>query len=187
MSQSEEMPPRVETVEQAGVSTLPRSDREERPAQGPFSAAAAPATREADAGAWRDQSLRLRAEMDNFRRRQQRLTEERVAEERERLISQFATVADDLERALESGDSSLAGLRQGVALTHQAWMRLLAREGVESIRPTGEMFDPRWHEAVSTVPYGAIGVRPDTVVEVVRDGYRIGDRLVRPARVIVAV
>jgi molecular chaperone GrpE len=136
---------------------------------------------------WRDRALRLQAEMENFRKRQQRLAEARVAEERERLIAQFATIADDLERALEAGSANVASLREGVSLTHKALIRLLAREGAEPIRPKGEMFDPEWHEAVSTVPYTAVGVRPNTVVNVIRDGYRIGDRLVRPARVVVAV
>lgn len=140
-----------------------------------------------DVEQWRDRALRLQAEMANLRKRQERLTEQRVAEERERLVAQFAAVADDLERALAAGTSSLDTLRQGVGLTQQALLRMLAREGVLPIHPRGEMFDPRWHEAVSTVPHTAVGVRPNTVVDVTRDGYRIGDRLVRPAHVVVAV
>lgn len=179
------LPQRAAEATLQGEGTPAHENHEEQPVIEQPSPAVS--DREPDVEVWRDRALRLQAEMENFRKRQQRLTDERVAEERERLLSQFATVADDLERALEAGNSSLAGLREGVALTYQAVIRLLAREGAEPIRPKGEMFDPEWHEAVGTVPSAVVGVRPNTVVDIVRDGYRIGDRLVRPARVIVAV
>jgi molecular chaperone GrpE len=66
-------------------------------------------------------------------------------------------------------------------------MRLLNQEGVESIPAKGAWFDPALHEAVSTVSHLDAGVEPQRVVEVTERGYRIGDRLLRPARVIVAV
>jgi molecular chaperone GrpE len=144
-----------------------------------------------EAEVWRERALRLQAEMENFRKRQHRLAEARIAEERDRLLNQFATIADDLERALQAREAGATSLREGVALTHQAMMRLMQQEGVEVIRPEGQTFDPRWHEAVSTVPHTRAGVPPNTVVQVVRNGYRLGkpgeDRLIRPARVIVAI
>jgi molecular chaperone GrpE len=136
--------------------------------------------------AWRDRALRLQAEIDNFRKRQRRLAEERILADRERLLRSFLRVADDLERALNADGVDGDSLRQGVDLTHQTLMRILDQEGAEPIEALGQPFDPAWHEAIGTVPNGHVGVEPDTVVEVVEAGYRMGDRLLRPARVIVA-
>ena len=140
---------------------------------------------------WRDRALRLQAEIENFRKRQERLAEERIVADRERLLRAFLSVADNLERALSTDGVDAESLRQGVDLTHQAMMRLLDREGVEPIQAAGQPFDPAWHEAVGTVPSqgaaaGASEAEPDMVAKVVRPGYRLGDRLLRPARVIVA-
>lgn len=135
---------------------------------------------------WRDRALRLQAERENFRKRQQRLAEERIAEGRERVLRSFLQVADDLERVLNADEVDAESLRQGVYLTYQTLMRLLAQEGVETIQAVGQPFDPMWHEAVSAVPHQDTGVEPNTVVRIEQEGYRLGDRLLRPARVIVA-
>jgi len=135
---------------------------------------------------WRDRALRLQAEIENFRKRQQRLAEERIIADRERLLRAFLHVTDDLERALDADGADAESLQQGVGLTYQTMVRLLDREGVESIQAQGQPFDPAWHEAVGTVPHQSAGAEPDAVVEVVQPGYRLGDRLLRPARVIVA-
>ena len=135
---------------------------------------------------WKDRALRLEAEMDNFRKRQRRLAEDQVQADKERLLRAFLAVADDLARALSADGVDAESLRQGVDLTYQSMMRLLSQEGVEPIEAEGQPFDPAWHEAVGTVSHEEAGVEPDTVVEVVQPGYRIGDRLLRPARVIVA-
>ena len=136
--------------------------------------------------AWRDRALRLQAEIENFRKRQQRLAEERILADRERLLRAFLDVADNLERALDADTASVGSLRQGVDLTHQTLMRLLNHEGVEPVLALGQPFDPAWHEAVSTVSHAQAGAEPNTIVEVGQNGYRLGDRLLRPARVIVA-
>jgi len=135
---------------------------------------------------WKDRALRLEAEMDNFRKRQRRLAEDRIAADRERLLRAFLAVADDLARALSADGVDAESLRQGVDLTYRGLLRLLDQEGVEPIEAEGQPFDPAWHEAVGTVPHEEAGVEPDIIVEVVQPGYRIGDRLLRPARVIVA-
>ncbi len=135
---------------------------------------------------WRDRALRLQAEMENFRKRQQRLANDRVEADRERLLRSFLHVADNLERALDAKETGSNGLRQGVEMTHQALMQLLEREGVDRIEAQGQLFDPTWHEAISTVLHQEIGTEPDTVVNVTQAGYRIGQRLLRPARVVVA-
>jgi|YNPBryantNP2012_1023418.scaffolds.fasta_scaffold00051_8 molecular chaperone GrpE len=136
---------------------------------------------------WRERAIRLQAEMENFRKRQQRLADERIASEREKLLRAFLEIADDLERALNTDGADVQAIREGVKLTYQAMQHLIAREGAEPIRPVGEPFDPAWHEAVASVPHAQAQVEPDTVVEVVQTGYRIGERLLRPARVIVAL
>jgi len=136
--------------------------------------------------AWRDRALRLQAEIENFRKRQQRLAEERILADRERLLRAFLDVADNLERALDADTASVGSLRQGVGLTHQTLMRILGQEGVEPIQSVGQPFDPAWYEAVDTVSHQQAGVEPGTIVQVEQEGYRLGDRLLRPARVIVA-
>jgi len=135
---------------------------------------------------WQDRALRLQAEMENLRKRQQRLADERIAADRERLLRTFLGVADDLERALNTDGTDAESLRQGVDLTYQSLMRLLDQEGARPIQAEGQSFDPSWHEAVGTAPHQYAVAEPDTVVEVVQSGYRLGNRLLRPARVIVA-
>jgi molecular chaperone GrpE len=135
---------------------------------------------------WRDRALRLQAEMENFRKRQRRLADEQILADRERLLTQILSVADDLERALEAGQANAQSLRQGVALTHQSLLRVLRQEGVEPIQAQGQTFDPAWHEALGTIPHENVGAEPGKVVRVIRQGYRMGERLLRPSRVIIA-
>lgn len=135
---------------------------------------------------WQDLALRLQAEMENFRKRQRRLAQDEVASERERLLRGVLSVADNLERALAEsrGDS---GLRQGVEVTYNALAQWLKQQGVERLHSRGKPFDPAWHEAVSTVSRAQYGVEPQTVVEVMEEGYTLNGRLLRPAKVVVAV
>jgi molecular chaperone GrpE len=135
---------------------------------------------------WCDRALRLQAEMENYRKRQQRLAQDQIDSERQRLLRDFLQVVDDLERALDAS-ASREGLRQGVRLTHRSAVRLLEREGVERIQPQHQPFDPTWQEAVSTVRYDQAGSPPNTVFQVLEPGYRLGDQLLRPAKVVVAV
>jgi molecular chaperone GrpE len=155
----------------------PRTERAEQPAR------QAP---QADGQDWRDRALRLQAEMDNFRKRQQRLAQDEIQSERQRLLRDFLPIVDDLERALAAARDG-GGLREGVELTHRAALQLLRREGVERIEDRGHDFDPSWHEAVTTVDHRQAGVPPNVIVEVLAPGYRYGEQLLRPARVVVAV
>lgn len=146
-----------------------------------------PQTEESSSEMWRDRALRLRAEMDNFRKRQRRLAEERVTADRERLLRSFLSVADDLERAVAAAhNSDAAGVRQGLEITQQKLMHMLKREGVEPIDAQDQHFDPAWHEAVSVVRRNGADELPQTVADVLEPGYRLGDRLLRPAKVVVA-
>jgi molecular chaperone GrpE len=155
-----------------------------RPARAPSASRERP--EEEGVEEWRDQALRLQAEMQNYRRRQQRLAEERIVEEREHLLRAFLHVADNLERALNANKVSLESLRNGVELTYQTLMQVLDQEGAQPIQAIGQPFDPAWHEAVGTVSHQQAGIEPGTVAVVTQVGYRLGDRLLRPALVIVA-
>lgn len=137
--------------------------------------------------AWRERALRLQAEMDNFRKRQQRRADEQIEEERGRMLGAFLQIVDDLERALGAPEDSGQNLRRGVELIHRSALRLLQQEGVEPIEAQGGRFDPNWHEAVATIPLRGRGMAPYTITQVVEPGYRMGERLLRPAKVVVAV
>jgi molecular chaperone GrpE len=178
------VPVRVEWKKEDEALPTPRAEQPLKEA-GVVQAPALDEEIASDLEVWRDRALRLQAEMENFRKRQRRLTEERVAEDRERLLRSFLHVADDLQRALQADQADSESLRQGVRLTRQGMLRILEQEGAEPVAAQGRPFDSTWHEAVGTAP-GGRGVQPGTVVEVVQEGYRLGDRLLRPARVIVA-
>ncbi len=135
---------------------------------------------------WQDLALRLQAEMENFRKRQRRLAQDEVVSERERLLRGMLSVADNLERALAESHAD-SGLRRGVEVTYNGLMQWLCQQGVERLQSRGEPFDPARHEAISTVPRETYGVRPQTVVEVMEEGYTLNGRLLRPAKVVVAV
>lgn len=132
---------------------------------------------------WQATAQRLQAEMENFRKRQQRRADEAIAGERERLLSLFLPVADNLARALSQEQEQDESLRQGVKLIYRELMRALETEGVTRLATLGQPFSPDLHEAVATVPTLA---EPDTIVEEIEPGYKLGDRLLRPARVVVA-
>jgi molecular chaperone GrpE len=134
---------------------------------------------------WRDRALRLQAEMDNYRKRQQRIAQEQSRSEQERLLHDVLGVADDLDRTLAAATQDTP-IRRGVALTRDGLMRLLRQHGVERVEARDQPFDPTCHEAVDVVSAAALGVEPGVVVRVTQAGYRRGERLLRPARVVVA-
>lgn len=136
---------------------------------------------------WRERALRLQADMDNYRKRQRRLAQEQIDAESQRLLRSFLSVVDNLERALSAPAGDSASLREGVRLTLRDALQLLGRAGVEPIRADNQTFDPNWHEAVATVGHDRAGIGPNIVVQTTEPGYRIEDKLLRPAKVIVAV
>jgi len=127
--------------------------------------------------------LRVTAEFDNFRKRTDRdrrdVSERAVAG----LIEELLPIVDDFERALEA-DTADSAYREGVAIIHRQLADLLQRRGVRPIDAVGAMFDPRLHQAVTyeSVP----GHEDGEVVEELRRGYLLGDRLLRPSMVKVA-
>ena len=142
----------------------------------------------ADAEAKRDEYLadlqRLAADFDNYRKRSAREQQAFAARAHERLIAKLLPVLDDLERALDAAEHhEQAKLIEGVEMTRSALASTLASEGLVEIEAEGA-FDPHAHEALMTQPVD--DVEPDQIVQVVQKGYRLGDVVLRPARVIVA-
>jgi molecular chaperone GrpE len=141
-----------------------------------------------DAEAKRDEYLadlqRLAADFDNYRKRVLREQEAFAARATARLVERLLPVVDDLERALDAAEHhEEAKVIEGVRLTRDALLTTLRSEGLEEITAEGA-FDPHVHEALLSQPME--GVEPGSIVEVVQRGYRLGDAVVRPARVIVA-
>ena len=130
-----------------------------------------------------DRLQRLKAEFDNYRKRAARDQESLVARSTERLVKELLPVVDDLERALEAAAKhEEAKLEDGVRLVHRALRDTLAREGLVEIETDGK-FDPHVHEALVAQPSEA---DEGSVIDVVQKGYRLGDRVLRPARVVIA-
>ena len=131
-----------------------------------------------------DLAQRVQADFENYRKRAAREQERLVAHAHERLVRELLPVLDDLERALEAAERhEEAKLVEGVKLVEQSLRRALAKEGLAEIEAEGA-FDPHVHEALLTKP--GDGIESGNVLEVVQRGYRVGDRVVRPAKVIVA-
>ena len=132
----------------------------------------------------KDRFLRLAAEYDNFRRRVQREKEQYSAEAIERFAADLLAVLDDFDRALAAKPGSADAVVLGVRLTDKKLRAMLSRHGIECVDPSGQKFDPKFHEAVQRVPSG--DKVPGTVVAVFEKGYTLKGRLLRPARVQVA-
>ena len=131
-----------------------------------------------------DQLQRVTADFDNFRKRAARDYESLASRAAERLVTALLPVLDDLGRALEAAEEhEEAKLEEGVRLVHRQLADTLRREGLEEV-PTDGMFDPHVHEALLAQP--AEGRESGEILDVVQKGYRLGDRVLRPARVVVA-
>ena len=178
--------PPIKTFDEAVQTTVPDRGPTDLPDPAP-DAEPMPAGRQEPDTDWCDRALRLQAEMENYRKRQQRLAQDQINDERQRLLRAFLGIVDDLARALQAPAGDADGLRQGVQITHRAALQMLKKEGVEEVPAWNQPFDPAWHQAVSTVPHRQANARPDTVVQVVEQGYKLGDQLLRPAKVVVAV
>jgi molecular chaperone GrpE len=126
---------------------------------------------------------RVAAEFENFRKRAARERDELFKLANERLVKELLPVLDDLGRALEAAEQhEEAKLEDGVRLVHRHLAQVLEKEGLAEIETEGK-FDPHVHEALLSQPSDA---EEGTVIEVLQKGYRLGDRVLRPARVVVA-
>ena len=126
---------------------------------------------------------RIAADFDNFRKRTARDHQALVATATERLVKNLLPVLDDLERALEAAaEHEEVKLEEGVRLVHRELSHVLQKEGLTAVETDGK-FDPHEHEALLTQPSEA---EEGAIVEVIQKGYRLGDRVLRPARVVVS-
>jgi len=130
-----------------------------------------------------DALQRLKAEFDNYRKRVARDQQDLVARAAERLVKELLPVLDDLERALEfAAAHEEAQLEDGVRLVHRSFADALAKEGLAEVDTTGA-FDPHTQEALLAQPSAEA---EGTVLQVLQKGYTLGDRVLRPARVVIS-
>jgi molecular chaperone GrpE len=133
-----------------------------------------------------DLYLRSQAEIENLKKRSAKEKEEWIRYSTESLIKELLPVVDNLEKAISHSrdENSLTALREGVELTLKGLMDTLVKSGVEQVAAEGEHFDPNYHHAVSELEDA--NVEPGVVIQELQKGYRLRDRLIRPALVVVS-
>lgn len=136
----------------------------------------------------RDKYVRLLADFDNFRRRAHKDRQDVIQFGHENLVKDLLSTVDNLDRAIEHAHQNdggdLASLLQGVELVQREFYAVFALHEVHVIDAEGKEFDPSLHEAMAQVQDDSVA--PNTVIEVLQKGYQLRDRLLRPARVVVA-
>lgn len=142
---------------------------------------------EAAASAARDGQLRALAELDNVRKRAEREIDGARKYGSERVLGDLLAIGDSLELGLKAAnapEATVQSIREGMALTSKQLAMFFEKFGVAVVDPAGQLFDPTYHEAVSALP--SADVAPNHVISVMQKGYRLHERLLRPAMVIVA-
>jgi molecular chaperone GrpE len=139
-----------------------------------------------EAAKYRDQLLRTAADYDNFRKRSRRDTQDAERRAREDLLRELLPVFDNLERATQhaEGTSDVKSLADGISMVMRQFEDTLQKVGVERIKSVGQGFDPAVHEAIQHLETSEF--EPGTVAAEYQAGYRVGERVVRPALVVVA-
>ena len=143
---------------------------------------------EAEIEKYKDVALRAEAEMQNLRRRAERDVRNAHKFGAERLLQNLLPVLDSLEKAIETSEA--AGPEEhdpqleGIKLCSKLFIDVLTKEGIEALDPQGEPFDPNLHEALSMIENPDL--EPNSVMTVIQKGYRLNERLVRPAKVMVS-
>jgi molecular chaperone GrpE len=128
---------------------------------------------------------RVAADFDNYRKRQVREREQQAVAANERLVLDLLPVLDALELAVDAFDNHEAEkVREGVAYVHRALLTALEKAGATTIDPHGSIFDPAEHEALMAMPDPTAD--EGVVLQVHQRGFRLGDRVIRPARVVIA-
>ncbi len=134
-----------------------------------------------------DQMMRLRAEIDNNRKRAERDIESAHKYALKNFVENLLPVIDSMEMgqtAASADNATLESIREGTALTTNMLIQVLEKNGLEQIDPVGEIFDPEKHQAISMIEVE--GAKTNTIVNVMQKGFLLNDRLVRPAMVVVA-
>ena len=144
------------------------------------------ATQKAEIARLKDQLLRTLADFDNFRKRSRREISEAERIARDELLRELLPVFDNLERASQHavGSSDIQSLADGIQMVMRQFLETLAKLGVERVVTVGQPFDPAVHEAVQQVD--SADLPPGSVAQELLAGYHVGDRLIRPAMVVVA-
>ncbi len=127
---------------------------------------------------------RERADLENQRKRMSREQEQLRKFANERLLAGLLPVFDSLDAGLTAAGEEPSPLRDGLELTFRQLVKVASDNGLSTIDPTGEVFNPDFHQAISQVE--AAGAAPGSVVQVFQKGYLLNDRLLRPALVVVA-
>jgi molecular chaperone GrpE len=138
---------------------------------------------DAEAKRYLDLAQRTQAELENFRKRAARDVAQAGERAKANLIRELLPVVDNLERALATANPEEDHLAAGVRLVHAELVNTLERNGIKAFDPAGEPFDPTYHEAIS-MREGDNGA--GIVLDVVEKGYKLGDNVIRPARVVVS-
>lgn len=133
---------------------------------------------------WHDKQLRLHADFNNSKKRIERTHAQRAENVKADLLRDFISVMDNLELALRHEDGAEAQLREGLDATLRHWRQTLERAGVRPIDALNQPFAPDMHEAMTAVAQP--DAEPNTVIAIEQTGYTLDDKLLRPARVIVA-
>lgn len=134
-----------------------------------------------------DQMMRLRAEIENNRKRAERDLENAHKYALKNFVENLLPIIDSMEMgqtAAAADNATLESIREGSALTMNMFVQVLERNGLEQINPLGEKFDPERHQAISMIE--SEGAESNSVIEVMQKGFSLNDRLVRPAMVVVA-
>jgi molecular chaperone GrpE len=193
-SQEAEESPTVEPGEELAQALREASESvtESEPAEGPPSPEPDPeekiAAQAAELEQAQDRLVRLQAEFENFRRRSLKERQESLQYGHQNLVKDLLATVDNLERAIahsaEDAAASMESVLQGVELVQSDLLGALGKHGVRVVEPIKESFDPAFHEAMGQVPDAS--VEANSVVQVLQKGYLINDRMLRPARVLVA-
>lgn len=158
---------------------------EDKPEVGEEDIAAKLAAAEAEASENKDAYLRAKAEVENVRRRSQQDVEKAHKYSIERFAKELLTIVDSFESGLAVKDQDAASLLEGMDLTYKMMLSMLEKFSITQINPVGEVFDPAKHEAISMQPTDDSS--PNTILKVVQAGFMQHDRVLRNAKVIIAV
>lgn len=139
---------------------------------------------QADYAALNDRYMRTLAEYDNFRKRTQKDIEAKISYTKTDMLGKIVPVIDNFERAALSTDSDFDGYKKGIEMTVNQFLEILKSMGVEAFGEKGDLFDPNFHNGVMHVEDDAFG--ENEIVDVFMKGYKIGDKIIRPATVKVA-
>jgi molecular chaperone GrpE len=157
-----------------------------RPSAVPDSPQQRIAALEAERNEARDRMLRVAADFENYKKRVRKEQADSETKARDSVLRDVLEVADNLERAASVDErADFKSLQKGIELVNRLFQGKLERHDVRPFDSKGQPFDPRIHDAVSQLPTAEVA--PGSVVSEVQKGYRIGDRLLRPALVVVAV